>query len=1129
MTRPALVYNPYFSAFLASLMSGKVRTICVLAFALCISAVSHGQFYNGMHMRFGKNRIQYREFDWQKYEFDRFTVFFYSEGKNLAAFTAKNAQEAMGNMEKFFNYSLGRQRIQFVVYQKIEHFRQSNVGIPEDDESNIGGTTRIAGNKIFLYFDGDLNSLRNQIEEGIAEVMLAQMMFGDNWKEVVKNAALLSFPAWYTKGLVHYAAEPWTVEADDRLRDLVLRDKFRKMARLKGTDAELAGRAIWYYIGETYGSNVIPNILYMARVSRDVESGFLFVLGVPMKTVMADAEAYFRSRYKEDVAGTQMPENELRIRARRNRIYTQAKTSNDGRYIAYVSNNLGKVKLWLYDTEKNKRKKLFRHGHRLDRINDQSYPILDWNPANNHLSYIMEKRGRIWLHNYNTETEKTEKKELFRLEKVLEMAYAPDGKRIIFSAIYHGQTDLYLYSMGANVQQQLTKDIFDDRYPAFLDNGQVIFSSNRTTDTVNSATDILASAPNKNYDLYQILPDKKIELAEPLTVTPQDNEIQGIAYTKGKFAFLSDNNGIYNRYIGQYDSTIAFVDTAIHYRHFTTTYPVTNRSRNILRHDISEGENKISELYHYEGRYKLFDMPKDDAPASVTMDIRPTNFKSNQLEYLLFTKPVKKDTLDKEVDEEGVKYIKVDPYASPTQEKAPGESSDRGEIDIQNYEFEPELIDAGKVKNPRAAVKTVAVDSSAAPAAKASFQMPEQRNYFLAFAATDVTVKLLDFDYATELYQLFNGGPYVNPRNGIFTKVGMLDVFEDYKVEGGFRFSYDFSSSLEYFISLEDRSRRMDKKYIFNRQTTNAILTNGVQAFMRKTIVTQGSMVLKYPFNEVMAVQGTVTLRHDRGISLATDATALQEPDLNTYWTGLKLEYIFDNTLFKSLNILNGVRSKAFVEHYRQPLAPETDITIVGLDVRAYQPIHRDLIWANRFATSTSFGARKLVYYMGAVDNWWVLSERQRFDFSTNIARNEGYYFQTIATNMRGFIQNARNGNNMAVINSELRWPFIRYFTNRPIKSEFLANLQAIGFADVGTAWNGPNPYSDENAFNQIVIDNKAARITLRNQNDPIIGGVGTGLRATVWGYFVRVDYAWGIENGVFLEPVAYLSMGLDF
>ncbi|HRD39592.1 MAG TPA: hypothetical protein PLC65_13240, partial [Bacteroidia bacterium] len=71
------------------------------------------------------------------------------------------------------------------------------------------------------------------------------------------------------------------------------------------------------------------------------------------------------------------------------------------------------------------------------------------------------------------------------------------------------------------------------------------------------------------------------------------------------------------------------------------------------------------------------------------------------------------------------------------------------------------------------------------------------------------------------------------------------------------------------------------------------------------------------------------------------------------------------------------------------------------------------------------------------VDSWFNPS----FDQTINVVKPEQYQFQTLATNMRGFRQNIRNGNNFVVYNTELRWPMFRYLLNRPIKSDFINNF----------------------------------------------------------------------------------------
>ena len=131
---------------------------------------------------------------------------------------------------------------------------------------------------------------------------------------------------------------------------------------------------------------------------------------------------------------------------------------------------------------------------------------------------------------------------------------------------------------------------------------------------------------------------------------------------------------------------------------------------------------------------------------------------------------------------------------------------------------------------------------------------------------------------------------------------------------------------------------------------------------------------------------------------------------------------------------------------------------------------------------------------------------------------------------MRGFQQNIRNGNNFVVLNSELRFPLFSYFMDRPINLQFIRDFQIVAFGDLGTAWTGWNPYAPTNSlFNHYITDGNLD-ISVTEMKEPIVGGLGVGLRTTIFGYFVRGDVAWGIEDGhIAKKPRFYLSFNLDF
>ena len=57
-------------------------------------------------------------------------------------------------LEKFIDFSI-EEKIHLIIYNNQSKFRQSNIGLNNEISSNIGGTSNIEDQKIFLYFNGN--------------------------------------------------------------------------------------------------------------------------------------------------------------------------------------------------------------------------------------------------------------------------------------------------------------------------------------------------------------------------------------------------------------------------------------------------------------------------------------------------------------------------------------------------------------------------------------------------------------------------------------------------------------------------------------------------------------------------------------------------------------------------------------------------------------------------------------------------------------------------------------------------------------------------------------------------------------------------------------------------------------
>lgn len=1081
----------------------KVVLVIFCSASLSLSA----QFYSGFQLDFGKNRVQYNDFFWTFYRYEKFDVYFYLGGKQLANYAADYTLKHLKEIQSKLDFD-SDDKFQFIIFNKLSDLKQSNIGYISNESYNTGGVTRLIGNKIFLYFNGDYVDFERQIRAGIAEVTVNQMIYGSTLLSKIKNNTIFNIPSWYLQGLIAYISEGWNTTIDNKVRDAVLTKRYEDFYKLSGEDAIIAGHSFWRYIAEKYGDNNIASIVYMSRVSRNIETGFLYVLGLNYKTIMDEWIFYYKTKYAP-VSLLDVPkDNPIVKKIKNQRLYNRLKISPDGENIAYVSNEMGKYKVWIYNTVTKKYNKIMKAGHKLDEKTDYSYPLLAWHPTGEILNIIVEQNGHLYMYLYDVKKKSFEKQLLQYFEKVLDFSYAPNGQLIVFSAVQNGQSDIFVYNTASHSSEQITKDMYDDLNPRFINNSkEIIFSSNRFNDSIIFDPPFVAKI-NTNKDIFIYDYAKKTKMLRRVTKTPFADESFPMEYENNYLTFLSDQSGITNRYIARVDSVISHIDTTVHYRYLTSSYPITNYRQSIIEQDVNTRAQKTGEIIYVDGVYKMF--VTDKVP---TKNLTPTKPDTTAFIKSLIAANVviKKDSASSKKEKAPVIKRKrlVNVHLSDIRHK-----QDTTQVDTDNYRFDKQVL-----------VRVNLHDSTDTNNGEydTAFIATKQRNYEVQYSINGVTSQI-DFSFLNANYQQFSGGGspiYLNPGMNFLLKVGVSDLMEDYRLTGGIRFSFDFSD-MEYLISYENLKNRLDRQLILHRQALDYYTTQ----FDGKQYTNEALYILKWPFSTVSCVKGTAFLRNDRQVILSTyDIANLQAPDVNTYWGGLKGEYIFDNTRYIGLNLYYGTRYKFWAEYYQSMITQEKDLFVLGFDFRNYQKIHKSFIWANRFAASTSFGHDKLIYYLGGVDNWLF----PKFNNDITIATDQHYAYQTLATNMRGFTQNIRNGNSFAVFNSELRFPIFRYLSKKPIKSDFINNFQIIGFGDVGTAWNGSSPWAPDNALFTHIIPGNPITITLTKDIQPIVEGFGFGLRSRLLGYFMRADWAWGVDNGVIQPIVFYFSLSLDF
>lgn len=409
--------------------------------------------------------------------------------------------------------------------------------------------------------------------------------------------------------------------------------------------------------------------------------------------------------------------------------------------------------------------------------------------------------------------------------------------------------------------------------------------------------------------------------------------------------------------------------------------------------------------------------------------------------------------------------------------------------------------------------------------AQSPYTKSREESYEVNFSK-DLVLLQVSNGFLNNAYQRYSGpgSVYFNSTINVLFRSAFSDVFEDFRIKGAIRVPMNFNSG-EFLATFDVNRYKLDHRVSLFRQS---YLDANPQSKPTKWTSHEIRYRISLPFTEVLSWRNTASYRNDKQTFLATDESSLKMPNRHAHQAGLKSELVWDNAEHIELNTWKGWKAKVFVEWGIIPAAQTRNLLNIGWDLRKSVSMYKTITWVNRLAGASSFGSAPIVYYLGGVDNWSIRPDVS-FDPNHPVNPNENYFFQTIATPMRGFVQNARNGNSFFVFNSELRIPLFKVFSSHSVRNEVLRTFQLTFFGDLGCAWTGPTPYSKDNHFNTLIIENKPLEIQLINSREPVIGGIGTGVRSKIFGYFVKLDVGWGIENlQLNKKPVAYFSIGYD-
>ena len=1128
-----------------------MRKICRIFLALLFltSAVSA----QVSSVEFGKNRVQYKKFTWRYYQTRNFNSYFSQGGLALGKFVAQVAEEELPQLEEFVEYGLQR-RANIIIYNSFNDMRQSNIGIGVEWQ-NTGGVTKLVNNKVIVYHNGDLNDLRRQVRQGIAKILVDNLLFGDDLGEFAGNQALLDLPKWLTDGYVAYAADNWNAKLDDQLKSEILSGDYKNFYQFAFKQPELAGHAFWRFIADNYRKDNVTYFLYLSRIYKSLNSASVRVTKKKFKELLAEFMIKEGEKYQKDLRGrrnqpkgTVVTVEELKKNVDYYRFQANPIARNNTFAMVKFKKGLYSVILEDFST---KRKTLLKAGIRNNQAEiNPLYPILAWDPKGSRLLVIYPEAGKIRMFVYDViKKMKFNKQEITDFQMIQDAKFMLDANTLVMSASRNGQSDIYVYKIQDQTYQQITNDPYSDIDPSFVafpNKSGILFTSNRPTGDASHADTTLPSRNNFNVFMVDNWNRSEFKQITKLSNLKYSDARYPLQYNINHFTFVSEENGIGNRYAGFFTTKRAGLDTlylvgdeilrnpgkaeldstlkiwdrkepdSVGYISITSdsayVFPITNYQSGLQESRGAGDNNQVSEVRR-EGDLKFLYKLRinEDALKRRNINAKPTEYMSRVKE------------LERAARGEAVLYDK-----KGKQEQVFNTDTTK-EKDVFQSEFD-ESKDSAVAANRPDLQPSVTVKESALTNAKVF-------DYRYRFSS-EYIVSGFNNSVLINRFQPYAGGAgpiYLSNAdilNGII-RLGTSELMEDLKFTGGFRIATNLQD-IDYLVQFQNLRRRLDWGLTYYRSTLNDFPiynpnNDPIKSSLSNKLYSNLYQVnFSWPLDDVRSIRATLGYRNDR-VTLKTNANyppVLQLEDTVLNYGLVRFEWVNDNTTNPVLNIWNGMRYKLWVDVNAKMNNNGTSGKYtfnIGGDFRYYYSIYRNFIWAGRAAFDASYGTQKIIYYLGGVDGWIS----PKFNQANRPAPDAQYAFQSLALNMRGFKQNVANGNNAAVINSEFRLPIFTTFFNRPINNALMRNFQIIQFVDLGTAWNGQFKTITRPEVN---YGNPPVEVLIKTGGiGPFVGGYGFGARSTLLGYFLRVDCSWTMD-GVFQgKPFWYFAMGLDF
>ncbi|MCX7878275.1 MAG: BamA/TamA family outer membrane protein [Ignavibacteria bacterium] len=437
------------------------------------------------YVGFGRNKVQYNNFNWHTLSTEHFKIFYYPEMKELAEIGAAYAEESYRIHQQNFNYSL-IDTVPIIFYSTPSHFRETNT-TPGLIPDGVGGFFEFIKGRVVIPFDGSLSNFRHVIRHELCHVFMTAKI--GNILRLHRQSLDRLPPLWFTEGLAEYWSTEWDATAEMIIKDAVLNDYMVGLddwERFYGSFFMYKmGQNALMYIAEKYGKEKILQIIENIWMSEDFETVMEKTIGRDYRAFDRDWLYDLKKKYFTEFSSEDAPS------AVSSPVYTGGFGHKPAYYkdnkkeeVYFIGNKTGYTCLFKVNLKKPEEVITVIEGEKSERFEEFHYfrTGLDIS-ASGILAFSTKSGASDALHFYDVKNEKLITS--FHFDNIVQInspSFSSDGSKIIFSAMdFGGKCDLYEFSIKDKKLERLTNDYYDDRDPNYSPDGKyLVFSSDRT-------------------------------------------------------------------------------------------------------------------------------------------------------------------------------------------------------------------------------------------------------------------------------------------------------------------------------------------------------------------------------------------------------------------------------------------------------------------------------------------------------------------------------------------------------------------------------------------------------------------------------------------------------------------------